>query len=364
MLRQYVLAPLLRLLAVALVLIGPSSPVLLAWGYVVGGVLGLVIAGQGLRRILSRHDLYRGAGLTLRGLPLKVTVLTVLPLFANNLVDLALDTLDVLMLAQLSTPEQVALLRAIVPVAAANEFVVTGFTVLFTPMAARLLAERRGGEMNQLYWQTALWRAVLAFPVLMLCTVLASPVTLLLFGERYADSAPMLTAIGAGVYLGALAGPNEAVLEVTGRFRQLLMVNIATVALLVGLNLLLIPPLGGLGAAMATGAAVVFRGAATLVLVLHHGSIGLPRREFRQPYLALLTAIVVAGVVVFLQPGLLVSIFVATALTFGVLLPARRELDVLHSFPALAKVPGLTLLLGRGGGRPTADDRPIDEEPT
>ncbi|MFA9432411.1 lipopolysaccharide biosynthesis protein [Egicoccus sp. AB-alg2] len=355
-LRQYLLAPLLRLAAVVLVLLGPSNPVLLAFGYVLGGLLGLAVAGQGLRRILRAHDLFRGARLGIRGLPVKLTALTTLPLFANNLVELALQTLDVVMLVQLSTPEQVALLRAIMPVARANEFVVTGFTVLFTPMAARLLARRREAELNRLYWQTALWRAVLAFPILMLCTVLASPVTVLLFGERYADSAPMLTVIGAGVYVGALAGPNQAVLEVTSRFRQLLAVNIVTVALLIVLNLLLIPTMGGLGAALATGGALVFRGAATQVLVLLHGSIGLPGREFRRPYQALFTALAATGVVLLVQPGPLTSLLVAAALSVGVLIPARQELDVISNFPALARVPGLPLLLGHRAERSTGED--------
>jgi O-antigen/teichoic acid export membrane protein len=346
-LRQYVMVPLLRLAAVVAVLVGPSSPVLLAWGYLLGGAAGLLIAGQGLRKIMRNHDLYRGARLGLRGLPVRMTLMITLPLFANNIVDLALDSLDVLMLAQLSTPDQLALLRAVVPVAHANEFVVTGFTVLFTPIAARLVAEGRGRDMAQLYWQTALWRAVLSFPVLMLCTVLAEPVTLLLFGERYAASAPILATIGAGVYLGALAGPNQVVLEITGRFRPLILINVASVGVLFVLNLLLIPEMGGIGAAIGTAAARIFRGAVTQVVVLRQGIVTLPGREFVLPYAALLGGLVATAVVVALEPGLAIQLLAATALSFAVLLPARRQLDVLRAFPVLARVPGLGRLLGR-----------------
>ena len=346
-LRGYVMVPLLRLTAVVAVLMGPSSPVLLAWGYLIGGIAGLVVAGQGLRRILRQHELYRGARLNLRGLPVRLTALVTLPLFANNIVDLAMETLDVLMLAQLSTPQQVALLRAIVPIAHANEFVVAGFTVLFTPMAARLLAQGRSSELTRLYWQTALWRSVLAFPVLMACTVLAGPLTVLLFGERYAASAPMLMILGAGFYVGALAGPNQEVLEVTGRFRQLVAINVTTVLLAILLNFLLIPRMGGLGAAIATSSSMVSRSAATQLLVLAHRSVTLPGREFVRPYLALIGGLVIAALVVAMRPGLGGGLLAASLLSIGVLLPARRELDVLHSFPSLAKVPGLSLLLGR-----------------
>jgi O-antigen/teichoic acid export membrane protein len=346
-LRQYVMVPCLRLAAVLAVLAGPSSPVLLAWGYLIGGVAGLVVAAQGLRRILRDHALYRGVRLGLRGLPVRTTMLLTLPLFANNLVELALESLDVLMLAQLADPRQVALLRAVAPVAAANEFVVTGFTVMFTPIAARMQAERRHAEMNDLYWQTALWRAVLAFPVLMLCTVLAEPVTLLLFGERYAASAPLLAALGAGVYLGALAGPNQAVMEITGRFRQLISINVATVVLLFVLNVLLIPRLGGLGAAISTSTALVFRGLTSQVFVLLNRTVTLPGRAFVRPYLALFGALAATGIAMVLRPDGLPALLVAVALSLAVLLPARRELDVVGSFPMLGKVPGVTLLFGR-----------------
>jgi O-antigen/teichoic acid export membrane protein len=344
-LRQYLLVPGLRLIAVLVILIGPSSPVVLAWGYVIGGVVGLLVAGQGLLRLMRQHDLYRGVRVGLRHLPVRMTLLVAVPLFANNLTELALETLDALMLAQLSTPEQLALLRAIHPIARANEFVVTGFTVLFAPMASRMVASNNDRGLSDLYWQVSLWRGVLAFPALMASTVLAGPVTVLLFGEPYAAAAPLLAVIGAGVYLGALVGPNYVVLEVMSRFRPLVVVNVATVVLLALLNLALIPGWGGFGAAVATGVSMAFRSLATQVVVQLRTPVGLPGRQLWGTYAALLGAIAAAGATMAASPSLPIAIVVVIGLSTGVFLVARRNLDVAGTFPALARIPVLGWVL-------------------
>lgn len=345
-LRQYLLVPGLRLLAVLVVVVGPGDPVVLAWGYVLGGVVGLVVAVQGFRRLLRQHALYRDAPVRLRGLPIRATGIVAVPLFANTLTELALDTMDALMLAQLSSPDQLAMLRAIAPIARANEFIVTGFAVLFAPMAARMIAADRGAALSHLYWRTALWRGVLAFPVLMLTTILARPITVLLFGDEYGPAAPMLMVIGAGVYVGALLGPNDEVLEASRRFRPLIIANVCTIVLLVVLNLFLIPRFGGFGAAVATGLSMVFQSLVSQTIVQLRTPITRPDRALLLPYVTLLTAMGIAGISMLIDPGLLVDIAVAGGLSVVVFLVARRELDVAGTFPALAAIPVLGRVLG------------------
>ena len=70
--------------------------------------------------------------------------------------------------------------------------------LLFTPLAARLFARGDRAGIRELYWRTAAWMAVFSFPVFALTFVCAHELTVALFGERYASSAPVLALLALG----------------------------------------------------------------------------------------------------------------------------------------------------------------------
>jgi O-antigen/teichoic acid export membrane protein len=53
--------------------------------------------------------------------------------------------------------------------------------------------------------------------------------TVLLFGERYVDAAPILSLLALGQFANAVIGFNAATLRVSGSLRWLLGVNVAAV---------------------------------------------------------------------------------------------------------------------------------------
>jgi O-antigen/teichoic acid export membrane protein len=72
--------------------------------------------------------------------------------------------------------------------------------------------------------------------------------------------------LAAGLLVRALAGPAQSLLVVAGLQNLAAMVLAATVAINAGLCLLLIPPFGIKGAAIATAVAFAFEALATLVI--------------------------------------------------------------------------------------------------
>ena len=80
--------------------------------------------------------------------------------------------------------------------------------------------------------------AVFSLPVFLLTFSLAEPITVLLFGERYAGSAAYLAILSLGMYFNAALGFNGLTLKVIGRVRYVVILNLFAAGANVALNLL------------------------------------------------------------------------------------------------------------------------------
>ena len=336
--RRYVFAPGLRLVVVALLVLQDRDATFLAVGYLVSGAAGvavyLVVLGRGL--VASGHVArFRAAPLEL---PVRVVLAFTLPLLTTDLVFAVIGSLDAFLVGRSWSPDEVGILRAVQPVARFNLLVLTTFGVLFTPLASRLRAQRAADdEIGQLYWRTALWVAVLTYPVFVVSFALASPLTVSLFGERYERSGTVLALLAVGYFVNAASGFNSLTLAVRDRLRDIVVINLAAVVLAVILNVLLVPPHGARGAAAATAGTLV---GYTVMRQLGLRRIGIPalHRAYVMPYVAMaLGAIALRAIVEGLGLGLVAGALLAGALAIGVLAIARDSLDIGGTFPELAR---------------------------
>ena len=125
-----------------------------------------------------------------------------------------MNTSDVILLGHYWDAEAVGALRVVLPAARPDMIVMGSFTLLFTPVAARLFA-RGDLRIGHLYWQTAAWIAVLSFPVFAVTFSLSQPLTIMLFGERYelgrssAPRARVLLQRGSGLQRADVEGVQE-----------------------------------------------------------------------------------------------------------------------------------------------------------
>lgn len=345
--RRFLLGPLLRLAAVLVLAMRHGGPVALAVGYVAAGGVGMLFYGTMLVSLLrERGVLHRGAWAEMK-IPAREIFAFALPLLSTELVLLAIQQTDALMLGQMVGAEGVASLRAVAPVARLNQLVLDIFGILFTPLAARLL--RRGDHVgvNRLYWSTTTWIAVLSFPFFAATFALARPTAALLFGTRYADSGRLLAILSLAYYLHGSLGPNGLTLSVYKLVRYSLVVNLLALAIHIAGNLALIPALGAKGAAYAT--------TTTLLVYGLLKQLGLRRTHGVRAFdpVAARPLLVVAGGVAALvlfeivwTPPTPLAVVVAAAVTFLVLRGTRRALDVEGTFPEVLRFPGVRRLLG------------------
>ncbi len=360
--RRHVLAPGLRLGVVLLCLLQGAGPVFLAYSYVAATALGLAINGALLLRLLRSDGARAQPGSAQLssappGLPWRELALLSLPLCASELVALAAHAIPTLLLGYHRDPAEVASLRAILPAANLNTLVMGSFALLYTPVLSRLLARGERAALGRLYWRTAVWMALLSFPIFALTAPLAEPVTRLLYGERYAASAELLRILAAAYYLNAALGFNNLTLKLLGRLRATLAIDALALGSNLALALWLVPRHGALGAALATAGSLVLQNALSQAGL--RWLAGIRAFEWRFASLYALLGAAAAGLL-FVQrlaePPLYLGVALAALVSGAVLALSRGRLELGETFPELLRLPGLGWLARgareRGGRRP------------
>ena len=290
--RKYLLTPGLRLLIVLVLAFTGSSVTFLATGYLVAGAVGLA--------------LYIG----------------------------------VFVLGHYGSASDVAGFRAVFNPSRLNNAVQQAFLPMFLPLAARLFARSDIAGLRRSYWQTAAFVAVLTFPVFALTGPLAPDLTVLLFGERYADSAVILAILSVGYYFSVILGFNVYVLQVCERIRFLVGVNLFVMVLNIAVSLLLVHRFGGVGVAVANLTALVVHNLLNQWALRRTIGTALIDRRCIRCYLVIVAA---AGALWAIQavfePGLLIGLATAVVASLVVLAVSRDAIELGESFPELRKIP-------------------------
>jgi O-antigen/teichoic acid export membrane protein len=345
--RTYVLAPGLRLVVVLLLVLGRQPVSFLAAGYVAAGAIGTAIYVVLLVRLLTARGLLAHFDLRSVKMPFLTVFGFALPLLTSDLVYVVMNTFDALLLGRYHGTAEVAEFRVVQPVATLNTVVFTSFTVLFVPLAARLFERQDRDGIRDLYWTTAVWMAILTFPVFLVTSVLARPLTVLLFGQQYAGSGTYLALLAVGYYFQAALGFNGLTIQVFGRLRYTVAVNVLAAAYNAGVNLLLIPRHGALGAAIGTSSALVVHNLLKqLGLRLGTGITVFDWRYARVYTIIAGCALSFVAVQALLSPPLFVGVALAGVATAVVVGANRAMLRVGSVFPELVRVPLLRRLIG------------------
>jgi O-antigen/teichoic acid export membrane protein len=345
--RRYIFRPGLQL-AVALVLVLMEADVrLLAYGWLLSSLAGVLYYSVSVFLTLRRRGLLSGSLDLHMPLPVRRVFAYTLPVMASDWFRTLMTTPAPLLLGYFSGMSTVALYQVVIPLVGLNTQVSQTFVMMFEPSASRVLARGDRAGLENLYWRAAAWVALLSFPGFALSFAMAEPVTSLLYGERYQAAAAILSVLAVGMFLDAAMGFNDAALRVSGNIRWLMGVNVVGAVINVGLNLLLIPSMGALGAGIATGTAMlIYALLKQYCLWRATGVRGLHPSVFRF-YTSL--ALVVAGLAVLrvLWPSNLWVLLPSVVLAgLALALVARSTLSISDTFPELARWPLLKRVLG------------------
>lgn len=333
--RKHLIGPCLYFLVVLSLVLGGAGTNLIAVGYLAAGIAGVLISSATLVHVLRKNGLLGRTNIGSIAIPAREVFGFTTPLLVSDFVFVLRTQFVVVLLEYFGSTTEVANYRSVFPVARINLIVYQTFLILFMPLASRMFARKDRKGMNDLYQQTAIWIAVLTFPVFAVTSSLSKPLTTMFFGSRYEESAVVLTLLSLGFYFSAALGFNGQSLRIFGKVRYIFVTDLLMAAVTIILSFVLIPRYGALGAAISTCSTLILQNILYQIGVMYHTGAG----WFSWAHLKLYAIIAVGWAGLLLLPPLSISFVVAAFVSLVVFLLSRSLLDVRRMFPELLRVP-------------------------
>ena len=178
---------------------------------------------------------------------------------------MAIQRMDIILIAALRSPKEAAIYTAATRFVVLGQFGTQAIQQVLQPKFTALLARHEDKALKEVYQISAAWSMAVSWPLYV--GVGAAPLVYLgLFGEEYVDNGLPVVVLMSGAMLFAVAtGPVDTLLLMSGRSALSLMNALLALAIDLVLCVVLIPPMGITGAAIAWAVAVIVR--CTLALV-------------------------------------------------------------------------------------------------
>ncbi|MGH7541717.1 MAG: polysaccharide biosynthesis C-terminal domain-containing protein, partial [Gemmatimonadota bacterium] len=198
--------------------------------------------------------------------PTSVLFRTGRPLFAITALQLVMQWTSTLLLGVWSTTEQVGLYNVAYRTAFIVTLVLSSVNSIAAPKFSELHSRRETPVLAATTRNSTRLMIMLATPAL-LVLVFAPEFVMSLFGREFRQGWPMLVTLALGQFVNVAAGSVGFLLIMTGEERAYRNVTLFAAFVNVGLNVALIPRLGGLGAAIATATGVAARNLGAVLVV-------------------------------------------------------------------------------------------------
>lgn len=210
--------------------------------------------GQMLFAWLWLENLEKNEPLTESVTPLREAVRTfwrfTLPRAAATSMRTALQWFDVVLVAALSTPEDAAVYTVCTRLLQLGMLAAFSVGQAVEPLFGESVAARESARTSELYKVATAWLMLMTWPIYFVLAAFAAPV-LSVFGSGFASGATAVLVLVVSVLIGAAVGPADILLVMTGRTMWSLWNTAASLAANLALNIVLIPRLGLIGAAVA-----------------------------------------------------------------------------------------------------------------
>jgi O-antigen/teichoic acid export membrane protein len=231
----------------------------------VSGLLGASLLGGTIAYLVSLGVVLGLALLVLRHLlagtptadppPLREVLIFSFPLIWTQLVAYGVRNQEILLLAYYRPIAEVGVYNAALKTAVLVGFILAGTTAIFTPIVASLHASGDLEKLRRLNRTVARWCYTIALPSFCACVLFGRQI-LSLWGHGF-EEAWLALVLCAGAQLVSVATGTGGTLLIMGQRQKIELAN-SIAALLLGLllDVLLIPKMGILGAAIGAGASM------------------------------------------------------------------------------------------------------------
>ena len=180
---------------------------------------------------------------------------------------IALQRAGIVLVAALSGPAQAAVFTAATRFLVVGQLANTALGTTLQPQLGEKLALGDRAAAKTLFETATAWLVLIAWPLYLLCAVFATPM-MAAFGAGYEGGTDVILVLTGAMLVASASGMVNMVLSMAGRTSWNLVTTVLGLAANLSLNIILIPHLGVLGAALAWAAAILINNVVPLALIV------------------------------------------------------------------------------------------------
>ncbi|MGB9377701.1 MAG: polysaccharide biosynthesis C-terminal domain-containing protein [Mycobacteriales bacterium] len=189
------------------------------------------------------------------------------PRAVTAVVHLALQRLDIILVASLRGPAQAAIYTAATRFLVVGQLGAQALGTVAQPRLSELLAVRDLAGAKSVYQVATGWVILITWPVYLLAIIFSTQF-LALFGSGYGGATDVIAVLAGAMLFATMCGMVDTVLNMAGRTTWTLANSVFSLVVMVGLDLVLIPRWGILGAAVGWAASIVANNLLPLIQIV------------------------------------------------------------------------------------------------
>jgi O-antigen/teichoic acid export membrane protein len=179
------------------------------------------------------------------------------PLLAVSMLIMVMSWTDTLMLGHFKTLDVVGVYNAALPLAGLLSMTLSSMNFIYIPIISQLYSKNLIAELKRSYIILTKWIFLVTLPIFFVLFLFPDVVLNLLFGSRYIGAAVALQILAFGYFLNICLGFTYNTLLVLGKTKFLMWTLVISAIINVILNMVLIPPMGIIGASIASAFSII-----------------------------------------------------------------------------------------------------------
>ncbi|MEQ7006605.1 oligosaccharide flippase family protein [Actinopolymorpha sp. B17G11] len=188
------------------------------------------------------------------------------PRALGRICQVALQRTDIVLVAALLSPRHAAVYTAATRFLVVGQMGMQAIQQVLAPQLSKLFARGDLPGVRQVFSTSTAWLMAITWPVY-LTSAIAAPLLLRIFGSGYESGLATVVILSLTMLATTATGSVDVVLLMAGRSRQSLVNNASALVIDVILVVLLVPPFGITGAALAWAAALLVRNVLPMIQV-------------------------------------------------------------------------------------------------
>ena len=179
------------------------------------------------------------------------------PLLAVSMLWMVMSWTDTLMLGYFKTPDVVGVYNAALPLAGLLSMTLSSMNFIYIPIISQLYSKNLINELKRSYIILTKWIFLMTLPIFFVLFLFPDVVLNLLFGSRYLGASVALQVLAFGFFLNISLGFTGNTLLVLGKSKFLMLSSLISAIINIILNMVLIPPMGIIGASIASAFSLI-----------------------------------------------------------------------------------------------------------